>query len=252
MALPEINRDEPFAYAAAYVGNALFRGTEVVVSNSKVVSEVYESAFRPALELQVAGLRLMQGLRSIGDGLAGAFAFSVIDHLVMGWNCMLVSYARVACTAVRMATESAIFGVAARRLGDAFRVQWEGGHVTGGKVLRSLDGKIPPLLKLQLQGAWDYTVRFGHPSRPPTVAAMRMIQHDDRELGVVTFGGPWTGPLEPSLTLQIGSMYGVVAQVTTGAFANAFEDELQGHVEWLTAYDRFHGPLAERWRIGLP
>ena len=251
MALPEITPGDPFAYAAAYVNGALFRGTDVVVSNSKVVAEIYATAFRPALELQVAGLAMMQGLRSTGDGLAGAFAFSLVDHLIMGWNSMLVSYARVACTTVRMATESAIFGVATRKLGDQFRTQWEGGRATGGKVLRSLDGKVEALLKLQLQAAWDYTVRFGHPSRSPTVATIRTIVHEGRELGVVSFGGPWTGPLEPSLSLQIGSMYGVVAQITTAAFATTFADELRGHDQWLTAFDRFHDPVAERWRIGL-
>lgn len=109
--------------------------------------------FRPSLELQVAGLSLMTG-RLGAETFAVGFACSAIDHVIAGWNAMLLSFPRVAYTLCRNVVEASVFEVAEGACRLEFRESWQSNRATGGKILRMLDRtQIPGDLYISFEDA---------------------------------------------------------------------------------------------------
>lgn len=124
-----------FAYANNFVSTTLLPDVPVVKENRQVVWDSLEKPFfRPAVELLVAGL--ISGHGPLGKlTLAASFAASTIDHLIMGWNALMLSYLRVASTLSRHVAESAIFQAASVFSPATFAASWENDRATGGQVL---------------------------------------------------------------------------------------------------------------------
>lgn len=86
---------DPFVYAANFVHTTLLPNAAVMAENRRPLWDTLEKPwFRPALELQVAGICLIAGPLGTRT-LAGSLVCFVVDHLVMGWNSILVSHPRV-------------------------------------------------------------------------------------------------------------------------------------------------------------
>ena len=149
---------DAFEYAHNFVGVALLPDFGVVEANRKYLWDAFERDwFRPALELQIAGVVLLAG--PLGNRtLAGSFAVTAVDHLIVGWNAMLLSYTRVAYTLSRHVAEAAIFEVAAAHAPDRFASLWQNNRATGGSVLKPLSANIretPTFPEISVEGGGD-------------------------------------------------------------------------------------------------
>jgi hypothetical protein len=155
---------DAFEYARNFVGVTLLPDFGVVEANRKYLWHAFERDwFRPAIELQVAGLVLLAG--PLGDRtLAGSFAASAVDHLTVGWNAALLSYTRVAYTLSRHVAEAAVFEVASVYSPEKFAAVWQNDKATGGSILKLIADDIPKELYATLRTAWRFVVGFGHVS----------------------------------------------------------------------------------------
>jgi hypothetical protein len=248
---PTLHKGNPFDYAKEFVHDNVFSQDEssgLVRDNAEKVADLYESNVRPALELQAAAFFLMQGPNDSRSLLPSTFAFAIIDHLIMGWNSLLLSHSRVACSIMRLIAEASIFEIAASIRPDEFAPVWRSRSGTGGAVLRLLDKQLPPLLDVQLRAAWDGTVAFAHASETPTAWSIHRLS--DPALpnsDFVTFGGPYLGPLPRALARTIAAYYAVLSEVSTAAMALAFSERLK-HSPWFDDYSRYIDPVESRWR----
>lgn len=241
--VPEESPLEPFAYADAYLRASIFHGISIVDDNALAVQHMYDDGFKPALSLQLAGLQHIRGQRR---GWNGPFAFAVVDHLVMGWNCLLLSHMRVASSLIRMITEAVIFETAATVIEPEFCALWRQKRATGGGVLKLLSGKVPPILEHQLRSAWASTREFGHAGYTPTALATPWIVKDGNTIGLLTFGGPSLGVLPQAVLRQLGAMFTVLAEIAALALGYAFADGLEGFQEWQALYRQHVAKLEKR------
>jgi hypothetical protein len=241
--VPEESPLEPFAYADAYLRASIFSDLPVIDDNASCIQYMYDDGFKPALILQLAGLQHIRGQRR---GWNGPFAFAVVDHLIMGWNCVLLSHMRVACSLIRMITEAIIFEIAATVAEPEFYSLWKQQRATGGGILKLLSGKVPPILEHQLRSAWASTREFGHAGYTPTALTTPLIDRDGNTLGLLTFGGPSLGVLPRPVALRLGAMFTILSEIAALAFGYAFADGLEEFKEWQALYREHMEKLEKR------
>lgn len=224
-----------FDYANDFVATTLLHDVPVINENREVVwSSLEEPYFRPALELLVAGLISGQG--PLGSRtLATHFAASIVDHLVMGWNALMLSYLRVASTLSRHVAEAAIFQAASVFTPDKFSATWEDGHAMGGWVLREAAPAFSADLREDLQASWKLVVSFGHVN-PGTVWLSKLHGNvvGEPTRHAVTFDGPHNGPLRKDALVHMAMIFTALAESALRTFAVSFSERLDQ--KWSSAF----------------
>jgi hypothetical protein len=224
-----------FAYADHFVGTTLLHDVPVVNENRQAVSASLERPFfRPALELLVAGL--ISGSGPLGKHtLAAGFAVSALDHLIMGWNALMLSYLRVAATLSRHVAESAIFEAASVFSAKKFAARWEENRATGGQVLKEVRSALPRDLAEDLQSSWKLVVSFGHVN--PGVTWLSKLPGSvvgDPTRHAVTFDGPHNGPLPQHALVHVAMIFTALAETALRTFAASFNERLSS--QWHSAF----------------
>jgi len=199
----------------------------------RVVGDAETSIFRPAVELQVAGLCLLAGKPRNELNLPVSFAFFVVDHLAVGWSAMMASQFRVAYSLCRSAVEASIFEVASLFDRTKFRDLWTQPAGTGGKVLQAISGTIPNELYAVLRRGWNATKSLGHASFMPVMSSGQVVQdHTGKKVGVMTFGGPYIEPLNEEALTNLTIVYGIAALVGLQAMSSSLIPHAQPCPEW--------------------
>lgn len=231
--------DEAFAHAKRFYEDSFVSDVPRYHESRHVVSDLEQSLFRPALELQVAGLCLGAGRPQNELILPVSFAFFVVDHLTMGWAASLVSQFRVAYTLSRSAVEASIFEVASVTDPAGFRKLWGTSGGTGGNVLKQLGSKFPRSVKGLLDIAWKFSVAFGHASLAPVMSPVQLVKAGEtKRFRVTTFGGPYI-PLNEDTLLLLASTYALAAQAGLQAMATSLAPHFPQRPRWDRQYCEF-------------
>jgi len=203
-----------------------------------VVGDAEKAIFRPAIELQVAGLCLLAGRSNNEIKLPISFAFFVVDHLALGWTAMMASQFRVAYSLCRSAVEASIFEVASVFDENRFTDLWNKPAGTGGKVINAISPKIPKELCDVLRRGWDATKALGHASFMPVMSSAQVIQdHTGKKVGVMTFGGPYIEPLNEEALLELTIVYGMAALLGLEAMSSSLIPQAQPCPIWDEKHD---------------
>ena len=245
---------DPFKYAEGFVGISLLPDVGVIADNRKspVVTELEKQWFRPAIQLQVAGMCLMAAPGRDAT-LAGTFTCYIVDHLLMAWNSLLVSHTRVAYTLARHVIEAAIFSVASVTAPREFGRLWHGNHATGGKALKLVQHRVPNALFAMLQESWRFAVSFGHVSPIPSYFAkiVGAIPASPRT-PAVTFAGPHNGPLHEGVLFHLGGTLTMLAETSLYAFQHSFARHLEELTPFVTAYSEHTSRITARKNAKQP
>lgn len=243
---------DAFSYARFFVDHALLPDAGVIAENREWLGPNLEyDWFRPSIEIQIAGLCLLTG--PLGkETFAVALACSAIDHLVSGWNAMLMSFPRVAYTLCRNVVESAIFAVADTHCRAKFREAWETDRATGGKALRMLEKcQLPNRLMGELQRSWKFVVSYGHVSPIPTAMASGVgPKVPGTSITAHVLGGPQNGKLPDGLLFHLGGALAMIAETSMHAFACTFRERMAKHRDWLAKYQEHRHRIEERLASG--
>lgn len=205
----------------------------------KLVAEVEVNTFRPALELQVAGLALLAGKKLQNEiDLPVSFALYVVDHLAMGWFDLLFSHYRVAYSLCRGAVEASIFEVASSVALAKFPKLWSTPTGTGGSVLNQIKHLIPKEEFARFQIAWNLTKALGHASFTPVVAPRQIHSGPGGQaIGVMTLGGPHLPPNKEVLE-DLSLMYGLGAIVGLTTMKMALVPHFGATEMWVDRYEK--------------
>jgi hypothetical protein len=132
-----MSESEAFEQAAALYAALVTARTPP--GSAEIILEREQAVFRPATELQLAGLNLLSGRDfEKPQAVPLSLACFTVDHLLWGWSAAVHAQPRVAATLSRAAIEAAIFTVAATENFHGFEGVWSTPKGTGGAVLRSI------------------------------------------------------------------------------------------------------------------
>lgn len=243
---------DAFTYAHFYVDTVLLPDTGVISENREWLGPNLEfNWFRPCVEIQIAGLCLMVG-RLGRENFSIALACNAVDHLVVGWNMILVSFPRIAYSLCRNVVESAIFQVADVHCCTEFQRIWQKDDATGGKVLRMLSKqRLPSGLLDELQRCWKFVVSYGHVSPIPiTMAAGAGPPVPGTSIKANVLGGPLNGKLPEGLLFHLGGAFAMSAEASLSAFAFTFNNRLSENPEWKRRYDEHRRLIENRYSRG--
>lgn len=210
------------------------------------VAALDDDVLRPSLELQIAGLNLLDG-RSTDGPLKRpvAFACFAVDHLLWGWNLSAMGQVRVPFTLSRAAVEAAIFETAVAVDPDLFEAKWNTPNGTGGFFLSRLVGVSAPVQAL-LQVAWRHTAGFGHPTIWPVLSAVETVDSEAGVRHVMTFARQHVGALTTDRLRHLARVYAIAAICGVEAMNIAIVPHLPDSVSWRDRYRalqrRLHKP----------
>lgn len=222
-----------------------------------VVAALDDDVLRPSVELQVAGLNLLDGQPT--DGVLKrpiALACFAIDHLLWGWNLSVMGQLRVAFTLSRAAVEASIFEAAAAVDAGGFEAHWNTPKGTGGFFLRRL-GSLSPRVQALFQVAWQHTAGFAHPSIWPVLPAVERVESETGFGHVMTFAGQHLGSLPSDRLRHLARVYSIAALCSVEAMNIAIVPHIPSCSSWLQRYGalqrRLHTPgqLPEHLRDSL-
>jgi hypothetical protein len=238
---------DPLRYAKDFVDYVLWPNSGIIATNRQVLWPRFEEPwFRPALELEVAGICCLAGPLGERD-VAGSLPFFIVDHLIMGWNSILVSHPRVAYTLSRHVIKASIFAVATRVAFAEFRQLWDTNQATGGKILKLIRPLIPSQLASELDTAWRYVVSFGHVSAiPSTLAIVDGPFVEGSSIQGYSFGGPHMGALPNDALMHLGGTFTMIAESSLSAFSFTFSEALRRHEGWGSAHAAHSALIAHR------
>lgn len=223
---------EAFAYAKRFF-DSLAGDFPRFHESRRIVGDAETTIFRPAVELQVAGLCLLAGRPRNEIRLPISFAFFVVDHLALGWSAMMASQLRVAYSLCRSVVEASIFEVASVVDEPRFTDLWNQPAGTGGKVLNAISSKIPKELSAVLRRGWNATRALGHASFMPVMSSAQVVQdHTGKKVGVMTFGGPYIEPLNEEALLDLMIVHGIAALVGLEAMSSSLISYAQPCPVW--------------------
>jgi len=112
---------EAFAHAATLYSDWVTSNTPP--PSVEIVGDLEKQVLQPAIELQLAGLSLIeQQDLTEPNSLVVAFASYAIDLQLWGWFAAVNFHPRVAFSLIRSALEAVIFGIAAAQDYRGFRV----------------------------------------------------------------------------------------------------------------------------------
>lgn len=190
----EFSEKEAFEHAAILYDDWITKNTPSV--SSGIVAELEQLVYRPAVELQLAGLSILGGkeLNSPAN-LALSFSCFAVDHLLWGWFAAVNLHPRIAFSLTRSALEASIFEIAVTKNCRNFMEKWNSHRGTGGSVLRELSN-IPDDLKWLLMSAWKLLVSQGHASSGPVLSASTLFMEGSKKKVGVSFAGQFGGALD--------------------------------------------------------
>jgi len=204
--------------------------------SAPIVGEAEAAFFRPACELQLAGLCLLGG-RDFPkeEAVVVSLACFAIDHLLWGWTAAVNAQPRVAATLSRAAVEASIFAVAASENYDAFERAWTTHKTTGGAVLKSITS-MPPSVRSQFANLWKLVVPFGHAS-VPSVMEPRGTFTDGDAIGTgISFAGQFAGPMSESILARWADVYGFGAVAAAHAMSLSLASKFTAARRWQESY----------------
>jgi len=202
-----LNHSEAFQQARELCNQALSPLPDGLPAD--VVAALDDDVLRPALELQIAGLNLLDGQPT--DGVLKrpvAFACFAVDP-------------------------------------SGFEQNWNTPKGTGGFFLRRL-AKLPPRVQALLQVAWRHAAGFAHPSIWPVLSAVERVDSMEGTSHVMTFAGQHVGSLPTDRLRHLARVYAIAAICGVEAMNIAIVPHLPTTVAWLERYDalqrRLHSP----------
>lgn len=229
---------EAFAYAKRFF-DSLAGDFPRFHESRRSIGDAETTIFRPAVELEVAGLCLLAGKPRTEILLPVSFAFFIVDHLAVGWSAMMASQFRVAYSLCRSTVEASIFEVAAAFDRSRFIDVWNQPAGTGGKVLDSLSTKIPDELCAVLRRAWESTRALGHASFMPVMSSAQTVEdHTGKHIGVVSFGGPYIEPLNECALSELAIVYGTAALAGLAAMASSLISHARPCPQWEAQHEQ--------------
>lgn len=236
----QFSEDEAFAHAKRFYEESAVGGLPRHIESRSYVAGVEEKIFRPAMELQVAGLCLLAGKARNEIHIPASFAFFVVDHLAMGWVAMLVSQFRVAYTLSRATVEASIFETASVANPSEFEQLWGTERGTGGAVLQTLSSVIPERQRNMFDLAWKFTRAFGHPSFAPVLSSAQLVKDfGGQKVSIMTFGGPYIEPLNLEALNHLSFVYGLGAMAGLEAMQLSLSTHFDQSSYWKDKYEAF-------------
>lgn len=240
----------PFSEAEAFEhAESLYR--EQVTANMplysvEIAAELEGRVFRPACELQLAGLCLLGGRNfAKPQAVVVSLACFTVDHLIWGWNAAVAAQPRVASTLSRALVEASIFSISASENFDAFQQAWDTPRGTGGAVLRSLKS-VQPRVRALLEQAWKVVVPLGHASVIPVMSAHgTFLDGAERVIGI-SFAGQYAGPLDASLLRNLINLYCLASSVAVEAMKISLQPLFTEAGRWDSAYRALRETLETR------
>ena len=185
---------EAFAHASELYNDWITRNTPP--PSAEIVSDLENMAFRPAVELQLAGLSMLgdRDIKALGD-LVLSFACFSVDHVLWGWFAAVNFHPRIAFSLFRSALEASIFAIAATEDYSQFKSMWDTRRGTGGAILKQLKKStvIPKRLVWFLDSAWQVMKKLGHASNGPLLSAMTTCSEGEEVKTGLTFAGQFGG-----------------------------------------------------------
>lgn len=235
---------EAFLHADKLYSDWITRNTPP--QSADIVGDREAMVFRPALELQLAGLCLLgdTDMDSPTNQVAAFFCFTV-DHLLWGWFAAVNCHPRIAFSLVRSALEASIFAIAAKTDYARFKSIWNSRDGTGGKVLNRLKG-IPDDLRWLLHSAWQLMVKLGHASDGPVLSAMTTFAEGEERKAGITFAGQFAGPLDGRQLIGCADAFCIAAIASVEAMAICLAPLFKTSVEWLRRFGEFQRKMDTR------
>jgi hypothetical protein len=204
---------------------------------ARVVVEPEASFFRPATELQLAGLTMLGG-RTVGkpQGVVLSLACFTIDHLLWGWTALVNAQPRVASTLSRSAVEATIFTIAAAEDYERFEKVWTTPKGTGGALLRTLR-TTPSDVRVFLENLWKLVLPFGHASVNPVMAPRGRFLDGGTEGTGISFAGQYAGPMDAGVLASLADVYAFASVVAVEAMNLTLPPFFECRGRWRRGYD---------------
>lgn len=174
--------------------------------SAPIVAEAESAFFRPACELQLAGLCLLGGrdLPKPQAVILSLVCFAV-DHLLWGWTAAVNAQPRVALTLSRAAVEASIFSLAAAEDYEAFEQHWTH-KATGYSALKSIKN-LPPRIRTHFETLWKLVVPFGHASVASVMRPCGTFLDGNQKRVGISFAGQYAGPMDESILAGLADIY---------------------------------------------
>ena len=226
----QFSEQEAFTHAAEIYDDWITKNTPP--QSAAIVAEVERLVFRPAMELQIAGLSLLADpdLSEPRHHIV-AFACHAVDLQLWGWFAAVNCHPRIAFSLSRSALEACIFGIAASQDYHAFRVIWESRNGTGGNVLKRINN-LSPDTRWLLENAWKLQAAMGHASSGPVLSALTRFLDGDQTRYGLTFAGQFAGPLDASQLEGCVHAFSTTAIAAARFFSLGIAPMLSGTGEW--------------------
>lgn len=206
-------------------------------ASAPIVAEAEAAFFRPACELQLAGLCLLGG-RDVPKPQAVVFALAcfAVDHLLWGWMAAVNAQPRVALTLSRAAVEASIFSLAAAENYDAFERDWLR-KPRATQVLKSITN-LPPNVRTHFEKLWKLVVPFAHAS---VASVMRpcgtFLDGNEKHVGI-SFAGQYAGPMDASILGALADVYAFGAIGGAQAMRITLLPTFTDKTRWETLYEQ--------------
>jgi hypothetical protein len=216
---------------------------------SLIVADREMKIFRPACELQFAGLSMLSGRHfPKPQAVVVSLCCFTVDHLVSGWTSACSGQPRVASTLVRAAVEASIFAMAAHEDYPAFERVWTTPKGTGGAVLRSLK-RVPKSTRVLVEEAWKMVVPLGHASVVPVMSARGTFLDGAKQAIGISFAGQFAGPLDAGLLRSLVNLYCLASIVAVDAMNISLQPMFTETEQWRGLYRKLTATLEERMPI---
>ena len=246
MASQEPSKTDPFRCAADLCHSIVKPSPSDAMD--QVSSENEQYIFRPSLELQIAGLNMLQD-KSFEDSAAHAVSFACfgVDHVIWCWNLAVAGQVRVAFTLARSAVEAFIFEMAAVLVSSAFEEKWNTRKGTAGFFLNHLEG-VSPRVRGLAQAAWSHCAQLGHPSIWPVMGAVERIESEQGVFSGMTFAGQHAGCLNANTFQHLVSLNSMAALLGVEAMNLALASQWLSD-RWKETYSNFQERLGQHMQI---
>jgi hypothetical protein len=234
---------EAFAHASELYHNWITSNTPP--PSAEIVSDLETRVFRPAVELQLAGLSML-GDRDMKapTNLVLSFACFSVDHLLWGWFAAVNFHPRIALSLSRAGLEASIFAIAATQDYGRFKSIWNTREGTGGSVLKKVT--IAKDLRWLLNSAWKTLVELGHASHGPVLSSLtRFIDEKEVKTGI-SFAGQFGGSLDARQLQACVNAFCLASTAGVEAMNICLKPLFPSCEEWSRRFAQFQEELNKR------
>jgi hypothetical protein len=235
---------EAFAHAGKLYSDWITTNTPP--PSAGIVAEREAAVFRPALELQLAGLSMLSGTDMKAPmNLIVSFSCFSVDHLLWGWFAAVNFHPRIAFSLSRSAVEAAIFSVAAATDYAQFKTIWNTRQGTGGAVLKVLKN-VPGDLRWLLNTAWQVMAKLGHASDGPVLSSMTSFSDAGEVRTGISFAGQFGGALDARQLDGCVDSFCIAATANVEVMNLCLRPEFTTSDEWSRRFDTLRQHLDKR------